>query len=159
MLEVTYPPPMKPGRHSAQIELNVNAPDGSEYTPYVVDVTGLVVDDVQTAPARFVGIVRSQEANDSGTMEPVAMEMDLYSLLPGHNLFVSGYELDPELPEHLRFSAEALEPDSRGYSARWRLRLEVRGPLPKPLVQGELTLFLSDPQTPEKRVPFVLHGR
>jgi hypothetical protein len=153
VLEAGFVPPVEHGLALARLQLAIEDEAGAPQAPLEVVVAGQSVADVQSDPSRLV-IVASRSGGG-----PFEAQVRLRSLLPGQLLRVTGAEVEEPHRAYLALVVEPESPDDDGRAAQWLLRLAAREPLPAEMLSGTASVRLDDPQTPEVRVPYVLHLR
>jgi hypothetical protein len=151
-LQARLEPPLARGPRNLELRISTEEQPGVPGRDVVVPLTATVVDDLLAQPQRLVFAARGDGVHRG--------ESELYSLLSGHRLRVTGVELPAEQRGVLAARFEPLDPDDGGSSLRWRITLEARPPFPaQDMLTGTLLVRLADPQHPRHELEYVVHLR
>jgi hypothetical protein len=152
VLEAGLEPPLERGPRTATLRITTEESPGVPGREIEVPLTALVVGDLATEPERLVFSAHRAGAERASC--------ELYSLLAGHRLQVTGLELPEARRAFLAARYEPLEADDGGTSLRWRITLETQPPLPaEDMLTGKLLVHLDDPQHPSHELEYVVHVR
>lgn len=135
-VEITLDPPLEPGPVVHRIELMTADADDLPYYPFELEVRAYAADDVDWSPQRFV--LRNASVVDG----PLETAVELYPLLPGERLRVTGARLDGEGSERLELRYEPNLVDANGRSEKWTLTLATRTPFGEEIVRGKAIVEL-----------------
>jgi uncharacterized protein DUF1573 len=146
-LSVQWLPPVPEGNQTRKIELRTTGEHGEgEGRPLEVGVTLLGIPDIVCLPARLYF---------DTAQTPYVSEIELWCRVPGQRIRVADQRVEGSSSEQLRCVCTAVDPDERGRSVRWRIRLHADPALGVTPLTGKVTLVLDDPQVPEVVIPFV----
>ncbi|MBI1379634.1 MAG: DUF1573 domain-containing protein [Planctomycetaceae bacterium] len=140
-LSVVVPPGLPPGSTIGNVRLGTRGPDGEPGRELTIPVVARILADIAVQPSQL--ILRSR-----GDAETVEQEARIESLVDGLRFRIEQAELIGVGAEHLKVESVPLDPDTRGRSRLWTVRLIApRSALETPL-GGTLRLTLDDAQTP-----------
>ena len=140
-LSVVVPPGLPAGSTIGNVRLGTRGPDGQPGRELTIPVVARVMADISVQPSQLM--LRSR--NDAETVE---QEARVESLVEGLRFRIERAELLGTGAEHLKVELVPLDPDTRGRSRVWTVRLVApRSALDTPL-GGTLKLTLDDAQTP-----------
>jgi hypothetical protein len=152
VLTLHVEPPLARGPLRATLHVTTETAPGVAGRDLEVPVTGTVVGDLVVDPARLVFRASRSEASQASC--------ELFSLLSGQRLRVTGIDVPAEQRGFVVAQSEPVEADDAGQSKRWRITLTTQPPLPdQELLTGKLLVHLDDPQHPELELEYVLHLR
>jgi hypothetical protein len=152
VLRAGFVPPLTPGLESAVLRLATRTEEGQPGRTLEIPLQAQVVEDLAAEPERLV-FAAARAENARG-------EVLLFSRLAGQRLRVLGLELTEE--QRALFDATLVpeDLDDAGASARWRVTLATRPPLPaEPVLSGKIMIRLDDPQYSSFELPYVVHVR
>jgi hypothetical protein len=135
-LQVTLEPPLAPGPVLQRFDLMAEDTEGLPYPPFPIEVHAYAVEDVDWSPQRF--LMRNASVAD----RPLEATIELYSLLAGDRLLVTGAHLEGEGTERLALKFEPNLRDAAGRSERWTLRLTPQQPFGDRIVRGKAVVEL-----------------
>ena len=135
-VEVTLEPPLEPGPILRRFDLMTEDKDKRPYYPFPLEVRAYATEDVDWSPQRF--LMRNAAVADG----PLEAQIEIYSLLSGERLKVTGTRLEGEGTEALELLCEPKVKDSQGRSEKWTLRLRTRLPFPDQIVRGKAVVEL-----------------
>ncbi|MEM7305725.1 MAG: DUF1573 domain-containing protein [Planctomycetota bacterium] len=137
-VSITLLPPLPPGPLRRTFELETLDRDGMPYHPVPIEVHAFVVDDIEWSPLRFV--LRNAAVADG----PVSESLEIYSLLEGDRIKVTGATLIGAGTEALELTFAPVTPDANGKSVKWTLNLATKPPFPDEIVRGKAKIELAD---------------
>lgn len=147
-LSARLEPPLERGPRRATLRVASREPGGAPGRDLEVPLTANVVGDLLADPQRIAFRALS---GASGSVE-------LFSLLAGHRLRLTGIDLAAEHRALLEARYEPVDAEDEGQSERWRITLALRGESPGPeVLSGTLTVHLADPQHPTYALDYVIH--
>jgi hypothetical protein len=152
VLRAGFVPPLTPGLQSAVLRLATRTEEGQPGRTLEIPLQAQVVEDLAAEPERLVfAAARSESARG---------EVELFSRLAGQRLRVLGLELTEAQQQLFEATLAPEDLDDAGASARWRVTLATRPPLPaEPLLSGKILIRLDDPQYASFELPYVVHVR
>jgi len=149
-LKAGFDAPLALGRRQEKLRLATESAPGVPGRELEIELSGQIVLDLHAMPERLVFAAEREISR--------AAAAELSSLLAGHRLRVSAVEVPEVHRAALEARFEPLEPDDGGASARWKIELATKLPLPQePLLAGKLVVRLDDPQHPLFELPYAVH--
>jgi hypothetical protein len=149
-LEARLNPPLEIGVWTGEIELATESPDGQPADPLTIGIRADIVSDIMVNPTRLVFAARADDSQG---------EVVVTTLLPGHRLrMVDAVLVEDAHAGLLEVTYEAVEPDARGSSPSWTVRVRsVDHASMSELLRGQVRAVFDDPQHPEAIVTYVIH--
>lgn len=135
-VNVALEPPLEPGPLRRTFELMTEDEEELPYYPLQLEVRAYVVEDVDWSPERF--LVRN--AAEAG--QPLQAAVEVYSLLSGERLRVTGAHVEGEGTEGLQVAFEPNDADAHGKSIKWTLKLSTPVPFGEAVVRGKVKVEL-----------------
>ena len=135
-VEITLEPPLEPGPVLRRFDLMTEDAEGLPYYPFPLEVRAFVVEDVDWSPQRFL------MRNAATAEKPLEAAVEIYSLLSGERLKVTGARLEGQGTQALEIAFEPNEADANGRSEKWTLTLRTRQPFGDEVVRGKAVVEL-----------------
>ena len=147
-LTAKVPPGMNRGPHVSEIVLRTTDGQGQgDSFLYRVPLRAQVVTDIVTEPA--TAALGSFDRETGRTFEA-----RLRTLVPGHRIAVSGFELDGSGSEELEVEYSPVSPDDDNRAKEWIVALRVPAGASEDVYSGSVILKLDDPQYTTVRLPY-----
>ncbi len=150
-LAVDLTPPVELGMFERTVEIGATGPKGEgKGRNLSIKIAAIGVHDVTVDPDRLVFNTREVGAK---------AEVDLAARLAGQRLSITGVELDAVARDRFKAEFEAIGPDDRGRSARWKVRLIAVQAIPSGPFGGKVVIVTDDSSTPRVEVPYLALSR
>ncbi len=147
-LTAKVPPDLPLGPYRSKVLMRTTDSQGEGNSGrFQVELSAQIVDDVLCDPPTAA---LGSFSRDKGR----TIETRVRTLVPGHRINLTGYELTGTGSEELQFSLAPITPDEAGRAKEWIATLTVPAGASLDFYSGLILLKLDDPQYPTLRVPY-----